>query len=99
MYNITCVQDAADPAVIASCANTATDGVLFGGLSIAVFFIMLLALRKGGGWQFDESLVASSFSMFVLTSVLAYGDFVAVVYPLGFLALLSFSGLYLFMTR
>lgn len=99
MYNTTCIQEAADPGVITQCANTATEGTLFGGLSVALFFIFIFALRKGGGWQFDESITVASFACFVLTSVLAFGKFVNIIYPLGFLALLAFSGLYLWVSK
>lgn len=98
-YNLTELQGAADWGDIATAANSATDGVLFGGLSIALFFVFVVSLKKSGGWGIDESLLASSFACFVLTAVLAYGKYVTVIFPLSYLAILAFTGLYVWATR
>lgn len=98
-YNMTALQQANDWGDIALAANSATDGVLFGGLSIALFFVFIVSLKKGGGWGIDESILASSFACFVLTAVLAYGGYVNVIFPLAYLAILAFTGLYVWATR
>jgi hypothetical protein len=98
-YNMTCLYDAANWGGIATCANTATEGNMFGGLTVGLFFVFLLALRKGGGWGVEESVLASGFSLFVLSGVLAYGGFVNIMYPLGYLIITAFMGLYVWASR
>lgn len=98
-YNMTALIEADDWGDIALAANAATDGVLFTGLSIALFFVFLMSLKKGGGWGIDESILASSFACFILTAVLAYGGYVNIIVPLGYLAILAFTGLYVWATR
>jgi uncharacterized BrkB/YihY/UPF0761 family membrane protein len=97
-YNMTCVQAAADPGVIATCANAATNGTLFTGLSVALFFIFLFALRRQQ-WPVDDSILAAAFACFILTGVLAFGKYVNVFVPLAYLAIMAFDGLYLWVSR
>lgn len=99
MYDLTCLTNATDWGVMAGCANTATEGTLFGGISIALFFVLLIGLRRGGGWNMDDALLVSSFALFILTGILSYGGFVNIIFPLGFLALLAFTGLYVWASR
>lgn len=98
-YNMTALIEADDWGDIALAANAATDGVLFTGLSIALFFVFLMGLKKGGGWGIDESILASSFACFILTAVLSYGGFINIIVPLAYLAILAFTGLYVWATR
>jgi hypothetical protein len=98
-YNLSGLQNATDWGDIALAANNATSGMLFGGLSIALFFIMLISLKRGGGWGIDESLLASSFSCFILTATLSFGGYLTVYIPLVYLAILAFTGLYVWTTR
>lgn len=97
-YNLTCLTAAADPGVVASCANSSTEGILFAGLSIALFFIFTFALIRRG-WEADASILSASFACFVLTGFLAFGGLVHIIVPLGYLALLAFTGLYMKLNR
>jgi hypothetical protein len=44
-------------------------------------------------------MLSASFSCFVLSSILAYIKLLGLIYPLACLCILSFTGLYVFMTR
>lgn len=97
-YNLTCVTAAADPGVVASCANTATDGVLGTALCVGVFFILLFGLKRGG-WEVDASILASSFTAFIIAGIAAFGKWVHPIVPLAFLVILAFTGLYMRLGR
>lgn len=98
-YNLTALAAADDWGEIALVANAATEGTLFTGLSVALFFVFLMSLKKGGGWPVDDSILASSFACFILTGVLSYGGFINIIIPLAYLAILAFTGLYVWATR
>jgi len=77
-------------------ANTAAEGVLFGGLMIAIFFVMLMILKK---WEIEKALLASSFSCFILSMFLTYAKVLNLVFPLVFLIVMAFTLFYLFVTK
>ena len=77
--------------------NNATEGLLVGGLMIAIFFVMLL--RLNGRNEFIHTLMASSFVCFLLSGILAYIGLLGVVFPLLFLAILAFSALFAYSTK
>jgi hypothetical protein len=93
MYNLTNLTSAADIGGVAMFANNAAGGLLFGMLILAIFFIMLLSLKK---WEFDASLAVSSWTCFLLGAVLSYGHFLNIIFPLAFLAIAGFTTLYLY---
>lgn len=96
LYNLTNLTSATQVSDVALFANSASNGILFGFGLIGVYIILLIALMR---FDFDSNLLASSFVMFVLSSVLAFGEFVSMMFPLGFLLILALTGLFVYMTR
>ena len=96
LLNMTLLQEAVSITDLAVVANDSTNGILFGMFMMGVFFIMLFVLKRYG---FAEAFVSSSFCCFIMTVILAYGNFVNLIFPLTFLAATAFGALYLYMQR
>lgn len=77
--------------------NEASDGMLVGGLIIAIFFIILFRLIRTT--EFSSGMLVSSFIGFILSSLLALAELLGIIFPLTFLAMLAFAGLYIFTAR
>jgi uncharacterized membrane protein YfcA len=92
-YNLTALGDSVGMGGIVGTANDYSGGVLVGITMIALFVIMLLALKK---WDFDKAIAASSFSCFFLSSALTYGGFLSDKFMWAFLIMSALSGLYLY---
>lgn len=90
LYNATSISD------LTLYANNATDGVLFGFFMIGIFLVMMFALKR---WEFDDSLLASSFACFILSGILSYGGYLNMIFPLGFLAMMAFTAFYIFVVK
>lgn len=90
LYNATTISD------VVMYANTATSGVLFGFFIVAIFIVMMFVLKK---YDFEDALVTSSFSCFLLSGILAYGGIINIIYPLAFLALTALTGFYLYVIQ
>lgn len=90
-YNLTNLTS--DPSVSSFLltANNYAGGILFGILSVALFFILLMTLKK---WEFASALLVSGWVCFVLSSILWWGGFLNIIYPLGYLAIAGFTLLY-----
>lgn len=97
-YNVSGLAASANPGDLVVVVNNSVDGALFGMMSVSLFFIFLLVLRRSN-WEFIDSLMSSSFAMFVITAILSYGKLVSIMFPLGFLVILAFAGLYSFTAR
>ena len=95
-YNLTALQDATTPVEVITVANDFSGGVLVGGLVIAVFFIGLLAMKK---YDFEAGLAVSSFGTFLISGMLAYANLLNFIFPLIFLAITAFTGLYIYASR
>lgn len=96
IYNITNLTSATTVSGVALFANDVSNGLLFGFGLIGIFFILLLSLMR---YDFAYNMLASSFVAFILGGFLAFGGFVSIMYPLGFLLLLILSALYVYMVR
>lgn len=95
-YNLTDLYAASTSSDIVLFANSTVDGLLFGFFIVAIFFIMLYALKN---WEFDVALLTASFSCFILSGIAAFGGFVNVIFPLFFLAATAFAGFYIFVVK
>ena len=91
-YNLTNLTNAQNIGDVVAYANQSTHGFFIGLVMVAVFFIILMALKK---WEFVNSLLAASWVSFLLAAILAYGGYVNVLLPLGFLIIAGFTALYL----
>jgi hypothetical protein len=77
-------------------ANEQTSGILFGLFMVSIFLIMTFAFIKFG---FEKALLVSSFISFVLSSILSFSGFLTIYYPIAFLAITAFIGLYVFFSN
>jgi hypothetical protein len=91
-YNLTNLTNAQNVGDLVTFANSSTEGFFIGLVMVAIFFILLMALKK---WEFTNALLASSWVSFLLAAILAYGGYVNVLLPLGFLILAATTALYL----
>jgi len=102
LYNMTCIKAAETVVDVVLCANEATTrgeigyGILVPGFLIAIFFVMLMALKKD---DILESLVASSTICLILSMFLRMADLVPMMMVLGFAALTLGSVGYMVMTK
>lgn len=95
-YNLTQLQNANNTLDIVTYANESTGGVFLGIMVIGIFFITLFVLKK---WEFDEALFPASFICFVISAILTYTDLLNFIFPLLFLTISAFTGLYLFTAK
>ena len=81
--------------------NNATDGVLFTGGLIVMFFVMLMVLLRQGNYEepFVNVLAVSSWSMFVISMFFWFAQLISTMLPMGFLLLGAFSVLYMYSSR
>jgi len=91
LYNMTQLQAATTVNKLFVYANDTTGGVMMGLFMIAVFFVMLMALLK---WGFQDALLVSGFVCFILSSILAYGGLLIIIYPILFLVLTALTALF-----
>jgi len=95
-YNLTLLHQSNTISGLFTTANSYTTGWLLGFLILAVFFIMLMALKK---WEFDDALMASSFVCFVLAAILVSAELLNLLWAIGFLVVAAFTGLYMYITK
>jgi len=95
-YNITQLQASTTIIKLVVYANDAVDGLLLGLFIIAIFFVLLMVMKK---YEFDFVLFTSSWISFVLSSILVYAKLLNFIFPLSFLALAAFTGFYLFVVK
>lgn len=93
VYNMTQLAKVKSLSSLMTYANSATNNILFGLFIVAIFFVMLLILKK---WEFVKSFTSSSFACFVLSAVLFYGGYLHFMFALLFLIFTAFGGLFLY---
>jgi len=96
MYNLTQLQQSDTVYKLWVYANMSTGEILMGMLMIAVFFIMLMILKR---WDFTDALMTSSFICFILSAILAYAKLLNFLFVIGFLAVLAFTILFVILSR
>lgn len=92
MYNMTQLANVGDMHGLLVYANDATGQILLALFVMAVFFVMLMVLKK---WDFDSALLVSSFACFVISAILVYAHLLALVWALVFLILAAFTAFYM----
>jgi len=95
-YNITALQEVDNIYKLFEYANTSSENTLIGMFMMAIFFVMLMVLKK---WDFVDSLITTSFICFVLSSILTYGKLLNMIFPIVFLAITAFTALYMYSVR
>lgn len=91
MFNFTNLTTDPTVATVFTAANSYANDALFGMLCIALFFILLMSLKK---WEFSSALLVAGWSSFILSAILAYGGWVNIIFPLAFLSIAGFTMLY-----
>lgn len=95
-YNLTQLQAADTVSDVFIYSNDMSQGVLAGLFLIAVFFVLLIAMKR---FEFAKALLSSTFACFVLglflrnTGTIAF--FLCVLFGVGF----AFTVLYVFITK
>ena len=95
-YNMTALAESDTIYKLVLYANDATGEILLVLFSMAIFFIMLMVLKK---WEFEKSLLVSSFISFLISIMLVYAELIQLVWALVFLVLAAFTALYMMMTK
>lgn len=95
LYNLTNVTSATGAGDLIVATNQLTGGILLGLLTLALFIIITLSMVQRYG--FAVALLTSSFLNFIIAGVMTTAGFIQIIYPLLYLALMAFSGLYLYM--
>jgi len=93
VYNLTGLYNADTISDIVVYSNNSTSGTLFGFFIIAIFIVMMFVLKK---YDTVKALATSSFSCLLLSSILAYGGYLNIIFPLAFLAMTAFIGMYIY---
>ena len=86
-YNMTMVGDFGFGTYF-STLNELTEGAFLGFIMVAVFFLIMLALKK---WDFSDVLLVDSLICLVLCTLLASGGLLNWYYPIGFAFVLAFG--------
>lgn len=94
-YNMTRLANVISVEELFQYANDSTGQILMGLMLIALFFIMLFVLKR---WEFDKSLLSSSFATFVLAVILSYAQLVNFMFALLFLIVMAFTAFYMYMS-
>ena len=92
-YNLTALTDATTVSSMAVVANNIVDQILFGIFMLAIFFVMLMALKR---YDFDNALLSSSFVCFILSMLLLFGGLINFMFPLLFLTISAFTAFYMY---
>ena len=95
-YNLTQLGEVETVLGLFQFANDTTTGLMMGLFMVAVFFVMLIVLKK---WEFQDALLSSSFVCFVLSAFATYADLLPFLFPLAFLIIAAFTAFYVFMTK
>lgn len=95
-YNMTALQNIDSIGELFVYADKSTGNILFSIIITAIFFIMLLVMKR---WEFDKALLSSSFGCFLLALILSYGGLLNFVFVLIFLIITAFTGLYVYINR
>jgi len=93
VYNLTPIQNSESIPALVVAADGLSGNVLMILFILAIFFVSLLILKRFG---FVYAWVSSTWGCFVLSSILALGGFINIIWPLGFLAGAALGTLYLY---
>ena len=77
-------------------SNDITTGALVAMFILALFFILLMSLKK---YEFDSALLVSSFICFVISVFMMYAELLALMWVLAYLIVAAFAGFIMFITK
>lgn len=90
-YNLSELQASLYVRDVVAYANNSVDGTLMTLFVVAIFFIMIMILKK---YEFSKAILASSFLCFTLSIILRYAKLLPLLVVLAFLAITSLSFLW-----
>ena len=96
LYELTNLTSSTTIVDIVKFSNEVTSGWMVALFVIAVFIIMVVALKNYG---FDNSLATASFSCFIIAGLFSYVGLLNIIFPIAFLTMLALAGLYMYMTK
>jgi hypothetical protein len=76
--------------------NQFTNGMLVGMFMIAIFISMLMIMKN---WEFDKSILTSSFLCLVISIMLKMAGWINWMYVVFFFIIMTTSGLYLYAVK
>ena len=96
MYNLTQLYNATTITDLVIYANYVTNDIFFILFVLAVFIVMVVALKR---YSFVAGLWVASFICFIITILGAYAHLIPYTFSFLFLAATAFIGLYVFMNK
>lgn len=95
-YNMTALGNAGSIYGLIVVANDATSTVMINLFLLALFIVILLALKR---YDFLSGLVVSSYICFIIAALLAYAELLALMWVLLYLIIAAFSTMLLFLFK
>lgn len=92
-YNLSLMQNGTTILKLFEATNSYTDDSIGLMMILALFFIMIFALKR---YDFSAALLASSWTCFILSALLTYAELLNFRIVLLFLAITGFISLYVF---
>jgi len=93
MYNLTLLQESWTVQELFVTANTYSANILVGLIMIAIFFIILMALKN---YDFDEALFSSGLVCFILSILLRVSGDLNIMFVVLFLIITGLAGFYMY---
>ena len=97
LYNMTELYAATTATDLVNFANNATSQFLTPAFCLAVFFVALLVMKRSN--DFAEALMGASFVTFIFSLLLRYAGMINFMWVIGYLAILAFTLLYVYMVK
>lgn len=94
-YNMTQLANADNVYKLMIFANESTNNILMMLFVLAFFFIMLMVMKK---YEFEKSLLVSSWISFVVSILLVYAQMLPLIWALVFLIIAAFTSLYMMLS-
>lgn len=95
-YNLTGLETATTVSSLVTFANDITDTYWVGFLMIAIFFVLLVSLKR---YDFENAILSSGFVCFILSSILTYAGYLNFIFPLLFLITMALAGFWNYMAN
>jgi len=96
IYDESLLSNATNVQEVVLAANTYSEGLLLNLFMLAIFLILLMALKR---WEFQDALLTSSFIAFVISGMLTYAGMVSMWVTTVFLTLTAFTGMYMYIIK
>jgi len=92
-YNLTLLKGYSGITGLINFVNYTTNDLFSAIVVISLYIILLMVLKR---FDFIQSLIASSWVMFLISLLLTYAGLLNMIFPLFFLSVAAFAALYLY---